>query len=128
MYKYRLDGFLHWGYNFYNSEKSLYPIDPYRCTDASGAFPSGDPFLVYPGKDRKPEESIRLMLMDEAMSDLRAMYLLEDLTDRETVMRCIEQTREEEVTFSKYPRNISYMTACRERVNEAIRAAIQKKI
>ncbi len=128
MYKYRLDGFLHWGYNFYNSEKSLYPIDPYRCTDASGAFPSGDPFLVYPGKDRKPEESIRLMLMDEAMSDLRAMYLLEDLTDRETVMRCIEQTPEEEVTFSKYPRNISYMTACRERVNEAIRAAIQKKI
>ena len=78
MYKYQLDGFLHWGYNFYNSEKSLYPIDPYRCTDASGAFPSGDPFLVYPGADRKPEESIRLMLMDEAMNDLRAMYLLEN--------------------------------------------------
>ncbi len=59
LYKYRLDGFLHWGYNFYNSEHSLYPIDPYRCTDAGGAFPSGDPFLVYPGKDGRPEGSDR---------------------------------------------------------------------
>ena len=128
MYKYQLDGFLHWGYNFYNSEKSLYPIDPYRCTDASGAFPSGDPFLVYPGADRKPEESIRLMLMDEAMNDLRAMYLLEGLTDRNTVLKCIERTPDEEVTFKKYPRSISYLTDCRERINAAIRTATQKKI
>ena len=30
MYKYQLDGFLHWGYNFYNAEHSIFPIDPYR--------------------------------------------------------------------------------------------------
>lgn len=68
------------------------------------------------------------MLMDEAMNDLRAMYLLEDLTDRDTVLGCIEQTPDEEVTFKKYPRSISYLTDCRERINEAIRSAIQKKI
>ena len=38
IYRYDLDGFLHWGYNFYNSEYSLYPIDPYRCTDAGENF------------------------------------------------------------------------------------------
>ena len=55
--------------------------------------------LYIQGADRKPEESIRLMLMDEAMNDLRAMYLLEGLTDRNTVLKCIERTPDEEVTF-----------------------------
>ena len=86
MYKYQLDGFLHWGYNFYNAEHSIFPIDPYRCTDAAGAFPSGDPFLVYPGADKEPEESLRIMLMDEAMSDLCAMNYLEELAGRDVVM------------------------------------------
>lgn len=90
MYKYQLDGFLHWGYNFYNAEHSIFPIDPYRCTDAAGAFPSGDPFLVYPGADGEPEESLRIMLMDEAMSDLCAMNYLEELAGRDVVMSCIE--------------------------------------
>lgn len=49
MYLYGIKGFLHWGYNFYNSKFSLHPVDPYRVTHADYAFPSGDPFLVYPG-------------------------------------------------------------------------------
>lgn len=38
MYKYDLSGFLHWGYNFYNSEHSIFHINPYRCTDAAAAL------------------------------------------------------------------------------------------
>lgn len=124
MYKYELDGFLHWGYNFYNSSYSLYSIDPYKTTDASGAFPSGDAFLVYPGKDGKPEESIRLMLMDEVMNDLRAMKYLEKLAGREVVMQCIESNQDEEISFKKYPRNISYIVDCRNRINSAIKKLI----
>lgn len=124
LYKYNIDGFLHWGYNFYNSEYSLYEIDPYQCTDAGGAFPSGDPFLVYPGADGKPEESIRMMMMDEAMNDFRAMKLLEQLSGRDEVMKCIENSPEEIITFNKYPRSIAYMAACRNRINEAIRRAL----
>ena len=41
-------------------------INPYLTTDADCGFPSGDAFLVYPGKDGKPEESIRLMVLQEA--------------------------------------------------------------
>lgn len=125
LYKYSIDGFLHWGYNFYNSEYSLYPIDPYQCTDSDGAFPSGDPFLVYPGKDGQPVESIRIMLMDEMMADLMAMRYLEQLTDRETVMACIENETTGEITFKQYPREISYPSKVRERVNEAIKAALK---
>lgn len=124
MYKYRLDGFLHWGYNFYNSEYSLYPINPFQCTDAGGAFPSGDPFLVYPGKDGKPVESIRMMLMDEAMSDYCAMTLLERLGGRDKVLECIDAGEKEQVTIEEYPRTISYMAGIRERVNLAIREAL----
>ena len=32
----------------------------FEVTDACNAFPSGDPFLVYPGEDGHPEESIVL--------------------------------------------------------------------
>lgn len=120
LYKYRLDGFLHWGYNFYNSEHSLYPIDPYRCTDAGGAFPSGDPFLVYPGKDGCPEGSMRQMLMDEAMSDYCAFLALEKLAGREKVLELID---EEKVTFDEYPQDESYLIKLRRKVNQAIKDA-----
>lgn len=121
LYKYRLDGFLHWGYNFYNSEHSLYPIDPYRCTDAGGAFPSGDPFLVYPGKDGRPESSMRQMLMDEAMSDYCAFLALEKLAGREKVLELIN---EETVTFDEYPQDESYLLGLRRKVNQAIKDAL----
>lgn len=122
MYKYQLAGFLHWGYNFYNSEYSRFPIDPYRCTDSSGAFPSGDPFLVYPGPDGEPVGSIRLMLMDEAMSDLCAMNLLETLTDRETVMACIEA--DETVQIDTYPKSSAWLLGMRSRINRKIAEAV----
>lgn len=123
MYKYAIDGFLHWGYNFYNSQYSLYPVNPYQCTDADGAFPSGDPFLVYPGKEGLPEDSMRMMLMYEAMTDFRAMKYLEELTDRETVMKCMGEEGEW-ITFKKYPQSGAYLTKVREKVNGAIKANI----
>lgn len=99
----------------------MYPIDPYRCTDAGGAFPSGDPFLVYPGKDGKPEESMRQMLMDEAMSDYCAFMALEKLAGREKVLELID---EEKVTFDEYPQDESYLLGLRRKVNQAIKDAL----
>lgn len=116
LYKYRLAGFLHWGYNFYNSQFSLYPIDPYRVTDAGTAFPSGDPFLVYPGADGRPEESQRLMLMDEAMKDYCALAALERLVGRERVLELLG-----DMTFDCYPKDEAFLLDMRARVNEEIK-------
>lgn len=128
MYKYQLDGFLHWGFNFYNSEYSLEHINPYRCTDAAGSFPSGDPFLVYPGADGNPEESMRIMLMDEAMSDLCAMHYLESLAGREAVLACIEPEGNEIEGFDEYPESISYLSGMRKRINAEIsRCSVTEK-
>ena len=49
LFKYDIVGFLHWGYNFYNSQYSRHGIDPSSFRSA-GAFHAGDPYLVYPGK------------------------------------------------------------------------------
>ncbi len=123
LYKYRLDGFLHWGYNFYHSELSHYRIDPYQCTDAAGAFPSGDPFLVYPGKDGKPEGSIRQMLLDEAMSDYCALTALENLAGRDAVLKLVN---EETVTFDKYPQEETYLFRLRQKVNHALQNGLAR--
>lgn len=119
LYKERLDGFLHWGYNFYNSQYSLHPVNPYLCTDAGGAFPSGDPFIVYPGAEKEPEESIRIRLLDEAFSDFCAMKLLEQLTDRETVLACMDP--EGELGIADYPKSATAVENFRTRVNDALR-------
>jgi hypothetical protein len=45
LYRYAIEGFLHWGFNFYNTKYSAARIDPFQVTDAGAFFPSGDPFL-----------------------------------------------------------------------------------
>ena len=120
LYKYNIIGILHWGYNFYNSQFSIEHINPYEVTDAGNAFPSGDPFLVYPGKDGNPEESIRMMVHYEAMTDLRALKLLESLTSREHVMELIEGELAEPLTFKRYPKSDMYLITLRNRVNREI--------
>lgn len=121
LYKYKIIGVLHWGYNFYNSQYSIEHINPYEVTDASGAFPSGDPFLVYPGENGQPEESLRMMVHDEAMTDLRALKLLESLTSREHVMELIEGNLPEPLTFKRYPKSDMYLIQLRDRVNREIK-------
>ena len=66
LYKFCIKGFLHWGLNFWYSQFSLYPIDPFKVTDAGFAFPSGDAFLVYPGEDG-PIDSLRYEVFCEAL-------------------------------------------------------------
>ncbi len=120
MYKYRIEGFLHWGYNFYNSALSKRSLDPYRVTDGDGAFPSGDAFTVYPGKDGKPEDSIRGEVFYMALQDMRALELLESMTSREHVMDILEEGLEKPLSFSEYPRSASYLLEMHEKVNREI--------
>jgi len=120
LYKYKIIGILHWGYNFYNSQFSIEHINPYEVTDAGNAFPSGDPFLVYPGADGHPEESIRMMVHYEALTDLRALEYLESLTSREFVMELIEEDLAEPLTFKRYPKSDMYLITLRNRVNKEI--------
>lgn len=120
LYKYEAKGFLQWGHNFWYSQYSKYPIDPYKITDADGAFPSGDAFVVYPGKDGKPLNSLRHLVFNDAFQDLRALKLLESLTSRKYVLSLIEQGLDVPLSFRTYPHEQYWLLDLRERVNKEI--------
>jgi len=109
LYKYNMEGFLHWGFNFYNSQYSLHRIDPFRVNDSEDAFPAGDPFIVYPGKDGEPIESMRLPVMADAMLDTQLLEYLESLTSREHVLELLEGADNVDIRFDQYPLGPDYL-------------------
>ena len=123
IFRYAMEGILHWGYNFYNSQYSLTKLDPYRSTDADGAFPSGDSFLVYPGADGKPEESVRMMVMCHTMQDVRAMEQLAEKKGRAYVISMLEEDLAEPITFKQYPKSEFWMIQMRNRINRELEEA-----
>lgn len=126
LYKYRIEGFLHWGYNFYNTQYSVRPIDPHWITDGEGFAPAGDAFQVYPGKGGVPEESIRMMLAGEAVQDMRALQYLETLAGRETAMTVLEKGLETPIEFDRYPTDSAWLLSLRQKVNAAIMERLRK--
>lgn len=124
LYLYNISGFLHWGYNFYNSSHSREKLNPYAVTDSGNAFPSGDPFVVYPGPNFMPIESLRLRVFHQGLQDLRALQLLESLTNRATVEQLIDQELGMRITFKRYPHKASALLRLREQVNACIEAAL----
>jgi hypothetical protein len=124
LYKFDIQGFLHWGYNHWYSQKSVKPIDPFKVTDADHGFPSGDAFLVYPGKEG-PIGSIRLAVLREAMQDIRALRLLERLIGKQATVQCVEEGMDRPITFKHYERSGRWILEMRERVNQRIKELAQ---
>lgn len=121
MYLYNIRGFLHWGYNFYFNQYSRRSVDPYAVTHCDYAFPSGDPYLVYPGKEGEPLSSIRAEVQSEALIDLRALQTLEQYLGRDAVLKIIYQNAGmEKMTFKKYPTGSQYLLDLRRAVFEAL--------
>lgn len=116
----QVDGFLHWAFNYYFSEYAAHPIDPYLNTDCDGFGPAGDAFQVYPGEGGQPEESLRLLLFQHAMQDLRALQLLEELSSREEVVRLIHEGLSSPLTVYNYPLEEAWLLNLRHRVNQEI--------
>ena len=117
-WKYRIAGFLQWGYNFYNSQGSVRPLDPFQITDGEYFFPAGDGFAVYPGPNGQPWETLHLKAFAMALADRRAMDLAEKLAGRDAVMALLE--REGDVTFSRYPHSAEWMDNLRAGINALI--------
>lgn len=105
LYAYTIRGFLHWGYNFYYTMLSRKLIDPYHCNSSGGFFPDGDAFVVYPGANGEPEDSIRYEVFYEALQLQRQLEFLESLTSRDEVMALLnEAAGGGGLTMENYPR------------------------
>jgi hypothetical protein len=126
MYKFDISGFLQWGFNFYNSNKSMYPIDPYVSTSADGWFPSGDAFIVYPSKDGA-YSSIRGEVTYEAMQDIRICKALEALIGKEAVVKMIDDNAGRDLRFDDYPRDSKFIDDLRDAMVKMIAELNSKK-
>lgn len=120
LYKFNVKGFLHWGYNFYYSQYSKSVIDPFEVADADGKFQAGDSFVVYPGKNGKPLDSLRLHVFYDALQDMRALQLLESKIGYDKTLAILEKDTDKPITFSEYPHDPRWLENVREAVNQAI--------
>ena len=124
MYKYDIVGFLHWGYNFYNTHQSYATLDPYGDSCGNDWVPAGDTYSVYPGMGGQALESLRIIVFYDALQDIGAMRLAETLCGKERVLEAIETAFGGEITFDKCARSSEQMLAVREAVNNLIKNSI----
>ncbi len=120
LYHLGVEGFLHWGYNFYNNIYSYDRINPFAETAGEYFAPSGDAFLVYPGEDG-PLESQRLVSMREAMEDHRLLKLYESKHGRENTLKMLKDVVGYELTVSKYPRDNDFFSKLYDTVIEGMK-------
>lgn len=113
LYKYNIKGFLHWGFNYYNASRSVYTINPYVTTSGDGAYPSGDPFIVYPGEGCV-HPSVRGEVLYDATQDMNLCFAVEKVIGREKVVELIDKTAGFDLRFDDYPRNKEYLLELRE--------------
>ena len=121
LYKYDVKGFLHWGYNFYNLQYSVAPLDPYKITDAGGSFPSGDSFVVYPSCKGDALASLRLKVFYDGFQDMMALRTLENKAGREKVLEFLEKEAVKPLSFTEYPHEAEWLLALREKINSMIK-------
>jgi len=115
-YRHDIKGFLHWGYNFYNTCHSYNRLDPFHYPDGSYFTPAGDEFLVYPGTDGQAWESIRINALREAIDDMRALSLYEEHFGKEKTEELIMEGTDGTLTFLKYPTDPDYLISLREKI------------
>ena len=100
MYMNGIDGFLHWGHNFYYSFLSKKKIDPWHTTDAVHTFPSGDAFSVYPYENGSIE-SLRAVVFYQGLQDRMLLKALEARLGKEAVTAMVRQIAGKEITFQE---------------------------
>lgn len=110
-------GFLHWGFNFYNTYLSLDTVDPYAVTDAGYYYPAGDGFIVYPLGDGAIG-SIRAEIQFDAVQDYRLLKTLEKKRGREFAVNLLRKYGF--LGFNEYPREEKVFAALIEEITQNI--------
>ncbi|MBO7762644.1 MAG: DUF4091 domain-containing protein, partial [Clostridia bacterium] len=119
LWRYDIDLFLQWGFNFYNTFLSRREISPYGNTDCDAFYLSGDAYIVYPNyAGRSANMSIRLVAMREMWRLTRILYALEEKIGREAVIKILD---DEGVTyFNEYPTEAGWLFDFQNRLAEML--------
>ena len=90
MYYNNVKGFLQWAYNYYYDVMSNGLYDPKLNPEGCGTA-AGSAFFVYPAQNGTAFQSIRQKVFYEAINDMRALKLCEELFGREKTKKLIEK-------------------------------------
>ncbi len=120
LYMCDVEGFLHWGYNFWHTKFSYDTVEPRLFTDCAGFNAAGDCFLVYPGTDCA-WESLRLNAMREAMEDIRMLQLYESRFGRERTKLMVLELAGGVLNFEEYPHTDEFFFKLQQKVIEDIK-------
>ena len=124
MFKFNVHGFLHWGINYYGGGDCGGYTLPYLDQSAQNWVSAGDSFTLYPAMNGTAYESIRAVVMQQALQDIRAMQLCESLYSHAEVVSTIEAVFGKELHFNTCAQDIDTMEAIREKINAMIKARI----
>lgn len=119
LWKYDIDGFLHWGYNFYFEALSRFAVNPELEPGCDRFYPPGDGYLVYPGKDGQPDDSLRHEVFAEALQDHSLLDLLSANMGRGKVKKLLTRLCGR-LTMSNYPRGEKAILQLRDKLLSAL--------
>ncbi len=119
-YRQGAQGFLHWGFNYWHKMEQENIGDPFH--DASNAswpgIPYGDPFMIYPGADGKPMDSIRWEVFAESLQDY-AILQTAGIKPDDAMLTDIK-------TYAKFPKNEEWHRKTLEKILKAPGASAAK--
>ncbi len=125
LYRYDIAGFLQWGFNFYYSQFSLFPINPFAVLDANYGFPPGDAFMVYPGSGGVPLDSLRHEVFYAGLQDMRVLQWLETRIGREKLAAMLDKVSPQgRMSMTEYPRGEAAVLNLRKQLNELVKQNI----
>jgi hypothetical protein len=110
-YRLRAKGFLHWGFNYWNDlQKPERPVDPFHDPSAAGSpyIPAGDPFVIYPGPDDRPLDSIRWEVFAESLQDY-ALLQTAEITPDDRLLNEIK-------SYENFPKTEEWLDKARRRI------------
>ena len=114
-YRWPVQGFLHWGYNYWYESQTRNLIDPFAEQDGLAwqrGWAYGDPFLVYPGANG-PIDSIRWEVFSESLQDYALLQTL-GLDREDDLLSPI-------ISFSDFPKRAAW----RSRLRSAVLSRVQ---
>ena len=108
-YRWPFQGFLHWGYNYWQKSQTRDLLDPFHVQDGT-SWPNwafGDTFVVYPGP-AGPIDSIRWEIFAESLQDYQILQTLNIRRD-DPLLEAIK-------SFEEFPKHASWRRAIRARL------------
>ena len=117
LYYYKMEGFLHWGHNFWFSQYSRETdLNPWVETTAGRGFTGGNIYNVYPGKDGSPVAAQHYESFMEGMYDLRLLETLEMKSSRKKVLALIDSTSGTPLAMNNLPADHTWILKLRRKI------------